>query len=149
MRGDLQNHVLEPCSNTCMVWCVAVSAERELHSVCETCQWGYDPGGGRWSQLPVHMGPGRCKSVLLLAGCCRFTHVLFACFQQRDNYIRSIKLLHDGRTLIVGGEASTLSIWDLAAVSWVVMTYTRCLLIKSKPVNEKCPKKNPHKTTNY
>lgn len=51
------------------------------------------------------------------AGCCHFTHVLFACFQQRDNYIRSIKLLHDGRTLIVGGEASTLSIWDLAAVS--------------------------------
>jgi len=26
-------------------------------------------------------------------------------------------LLQDGRTLIVGGEASTLSIWDLAAVS--------------------------------
>ncbi|ESO94593.1 hypothetical protein LOTGIDRAFT_161296 [Lottia gigantea] len=34
---------------------------------------------------------------------------------QKDNYIRSIKLLQDGRTLIVGGEASTLSIWDLAA----------------------------------
>ncbi|XP_059175390.1 transducin-like enhancer protein 4 isoform X1 [Physella acuta] len=34
---------------------------------------------------------------------------------QRDNYIRSIKLLQDGRTLIVGGEASTLSIWDLAS----------------------------------
>jgi len=34
---------------------------------------------------------------------------------QRDNYIRSIKLLPDGRTLVVGGEASTLSIWDLAA----------------------------------
>lgn len=34
---------------------------------------------------------------------------------QRDNYIRSIKLLQDGRTLVVGGEASTLSIWDLAA----------------------------------
>merc|ERR1719266_1806495 len=34
---------------------------------------------------------------------------------QRDNYIRSIKLLPDGRTLLVGGEASTLSIWDLAA----------------------------------
>ncbi|XP_064619018.1 transducin-like enhancer protein 4 isoform X2 [Lineus longissimus] len=34
---------------------------------------------------------------------------------QPDNYIRSIKLLQDGRTLIVGGEASTLSIWDLAA----------------------------------
>lgn len=34
--------------------------------------------------------------------------------QNRDNYIRSCKLLPDGRTLIVGGEASTLSIWDLA-----------------------------------
>ncbi|XP_018494570.1 transducin-like enhancer protein 4 [Galendromus occidentalis] len=33
---------------------------------------------------------------------------------QRDNYIRSCKLLPDGRTLIVGGEASTISIWDLA-----------------------------------
>ncbi|XP_072701294.1 transducin-like enhancer protein 2 isoform X5 [Ciconia boyciana] len=32
-----------------------------------------------------------------------------------DNYIRSCKLLPDGRSLIVGGEASTLSIWDLAA----------------------------------
>ncbi|KAM7388297.1 hypothetical protein PAMP_024483 [Pampus punctatissimus] len=31
----------------------------------------------------------------------------------RDNYIRSCKILPDGRTLIVGGEASTLSIWDL------------------------------------
>ena len=39
---------------------------------------------------------------------------------QRDNYIRSIKLLQDGRTLIVGGEASTISIWDLAAVSTAV-----------------------------
>jgi WD40 repeat protein len=38
------------------------------------------------------------------------------CFvQQRDNYIRSVKLLPDGRTLIVGGEASNLSIWDLAS----------------------------------
>ena len=33
---------------------------------------------------------------------------------QRDNYIRSIKLLGDGHTLIVGGEASTLCMWDLA-----------------------------------
>ncbi|XP_046872551.1 LOW QUALITY PROTEIN: transducin-like enhancer protein 4 [Hypomesus transpacificus] len=32
----------------------------------------------------------------------------------RENYIRSCRLLPDGRTLIVGGEASTLSIWDLA-----------------------------------
>ncbi|KAJ7308461.1 hypothetical protein JRQ81_009011 [Phrynocephalus forsythii] len=33
----------------------------------------------------------------------------------RENYIRSCKLLPDGHSLIVGGEASTLSIWDLAA----------------------------------
>nr|CAB3266985.1 Groucho1 [Phallusia mammillata] len=33
---------------------------------------------------------------------------------QRDSYIRSCKLLPDGRTLLVGGEANTLSIWDLA-----------------------------------
>ncbi|KAJ6219038.1 hypothetical protein RDWZM_004850, partial [Blomia tropicalis] len=32
---------------------------------------------------------------------------------QRDNYIRSCKLLPDGRTLIVGGEANTICIWDL------------------------------------
>lgn len=36
-------------------------------------------------------------------------------FWQRDNYIRSCRLLPDGRTLIVGGEASTLTIWDLAS----------------------------------
>lgn len=38
----------------------------------------------------------------------------FGLNQNRDNYIRSCRLLPDGRTLIVGGEASTLSIWDLA-----------------------------------
>ncbi|XP_065889415.1 transducin-like enhancer protein 1 isoform X2 [Dysidea avara] len=32
-----------------------------------------------------------------------------------DSYIRSCKLLPDGRTLLVGGEASTLYMWDLAA----------------------------------
>ncbi|KAK4470302.1 hypothetical protein MN116_005869 [Schistosoma mekongi] len=32
---------------------------------------------------------------------------------QRDKYIRSIKLTQDGRTLVVGGESSILSIWDL------------------------------------
>ena len=37
------------------------------------------------------------------------------CF--RENYIRSCKLLPDGRTLIVGGETNTLYMWDLAAVS--------------------------------
>ncbi len=34
-----------------------------------------------------------------------------------DNYIRSCKLLPDGRTLIVGGETNTLYLWDLGAVS--------------------------------
>ncbi|CAF1165967.1 unnamed protein product [Rotaria sp. Silwood1] len=36
----------------------------------------------------------------------------FECLS-RDAYIRSVKLLPDGRTLIVGGEASNISIWDL------------------------------------
>jgi len=49
---------------------------------------------------------------LLHACVCVFLRV-----QQRDNYIRSVKLLQDGRTLVVGGEASTISIWDLASVS--------------------------------
>ena len=34
-----------------------------------------------------------------------------------DNYIRSCKLLPDGRTLIVGGETNTLYLWDLGLVS--------------------------------
>lgn len=48
---------------------------------------------------------------------CNFKLILTSnfSFQQRDNYIRSVKLLPDGRTLIVGGEASNLSIWDLAS----------------------------------
>ena len=33
---------------------------------------------------------------------------------QKDSYIRSCKLLPDGNTLIVGGESSNLSVWDLA-----------------------------------
>ncbi|VDD92456.1 unnamed protein product [Enterobius vermicularis] len=32
----------------------------------------------------------------------------------KDNYIRSVKLLKDGNTLIVGGEASTIAVFDLA-----------------------------------
>ena len=36
-----------------------------------------------------------------------------------DNYIRSCKLLPDGRTLIVGGETNILYLWDLGAVSHV------------------------------
>uniref|UniRef100_A0A915IKD3 Uncharacterized protein n=1 Tax=Romanomermis culicivorax TaxID=13658 RepID=A0A915IKD3_ROMCU len=33
---------------------------------------------------------------------------------QNDSYIRSCKLLSDGRTLIVGGEAPIITIWDLS-----------------------------------
>ncbi|UJR26710.1 hypothetical protein I4U23_008026 [Adineta vaga] len=33
-----------------------------------------------------------------------------------DAYVRSIKLLPDGRTIIVGGEASNISIWDLNSI---------------------------------
>lgn len=44
-----------------------------------------------------------------------FLTLFFLHVQNRDNYIRSCKLLPDGRTLIVGGEASTLTIWDLAS----------------------------------
>src|SRR5579872_3067837 len=50
-----------------------------------------------------------------------FNCFFYCCLQQRDNYIRSVKLLQDGRTLIVGGEASTISIWDLAAVSFSIV----------------------------
>ena len=47
---------------------------------------------------------------------CLSNDMLYVClFLQRDNYIRSCRLLPDGRTLIVGGEASTLTIWDLAS----------------------------------
>lgn len=38
---------------------------------------------------------------------------------QRDNYIRSCKLLPDNRTLIVGGEASVISIWSLGKYYFV------------------------------
>ena len=37
-------------------------------------------------------------------------------FQPRENYIRSVKLANEGTTLMVGGEASFLCSWDLAAV---------------------------------
>ncbi|CAP24842.1 Protein CBR-UNC-37 [Caenorhabditis briggsae] len=31
----------------------------------------------------------------------------------KDNYIRSCKLFQDGKTLLIGGEASTVALWDL------------------------------------
>ncbi len=67
-------------------------------------------------------------SVLVVVSRPRLVFAL--CFQQRDNYIRSIKLLHDGRTLVVGGEASTLSIWDLAAVSCLLFVFVSSILLR-------------------
>ena len=47
-----------------------------------------------------------------------------------DNYIRSCKLLPDGRTLIVGGETNTLYMWDLAAVRHCVASFmVTCLIV--------------------
>ncbi len=37
--------------------------------------------------------------------------------QPRENYIRSVRLANEGTSLVVGGEASFLCVWDLAAVS--------------------------------
>ncbi|CAL8095624.1 unnamed protein product [Calicophoron daubneyi] len=48
---------------------------------------------------------------------------------QRDKYVRSIKLTPDGRTLLVGGESSTLSIWDLGSTS----PWPKCELNFSAP----------------
>ena len=42
-----------------------------------------------------------------------------------ENYIRSCKLMPDGKSLVVGGEADSLYIWDLAAVSETVY-YNKC-----------------------
>jgi len=58
------------------------------------------------------------------------------CYQQRDNYIRSVKLLQDGRTLIVGGEASTISIWDLAAVSVCLKLLVTCAACSCLPTSQ-------------
>lgn len=52
--------------------------------------------------------------------CFRFLNPCNTHTQQQENYIRSCKLLPDGKTLIVGGEASNLTIWDLAAARPVV-----------------------------
>ena len=70
-----------------------------------------------------------------------------SCYQQRDNYIRSVKLLQDGRTLIVGGEASTISIWDLAAVSTDISLIN--YLILCFKVSMQVPEIERHQITSY
>lgn len=47
-----------------------------------------------------------------------------------DNYIRSCKLLPEGRTLIVGGETNTLHMWDLSAVRTYILCTCICILGK-------------------
>jgi len=64
----------------------------------------------------------KVKEVVRILGC-------FKIFQQRDNYIRSVKLLQDGRTLVVGGEASVISIWDLASVSLIILSFVALPLL--------------------
>ena len=49
-------------------------------------------------------------------------YILSFYVQERTNYIRSIKLLGDGLTLVVGGEANTLSIWDIGKVKQYLST---------------------------
>ncbi|KAI3368273.1 hypothetical protein L3Q82_007992 [Scortum barcoo] len=66
----------------------------------------------------------------------------------RDNYIRSCKILPDGRTLIVGGEASTLSIWDLATPTprikaELTSSAPACYALAISPDNKAVP--GPHR----
>uniref|UniRef100_H3DEV0 TLE family member 4, transcriptional corepressor n=1 Tax=Tetraodon nigroviridis TaxID=99883 RepID=H3DEV0_TETNG len=60
----------------------------------------------------------------------------------RDNYIRSCRLLPDGRTLIVGGERSTLSIWDLATTPRIKAELTSsapaCYALAISPDSKVC-----------
>lgn len=71
-------------------------------------EWGAGSlGSGR--------GPVTTHGSVVTWGSTNLSWPCFSPWQNRDNYIRSCKLLPDGQSLIVGGEASTLSIWDLAA----------------------------------
>lgn len=69
------------------------------------------------SNPPKHVytgGKGCVKMWDIREAGCKVPITQLDCLQ-RDNYIRSVKLLQDGRTLVVGGEASTISIWDLSS----------------------------------
>ncbi|CAH8565812.1 unnamed protein product [Schistosoma guineensis] len=62
---------------------------------------------------------------------------------QRDKYIRSIKLTQDGRTLVVGGESSILSIWDLGQASphpksELTFTAPACYALAVSPDSKLC-----------
>lgn len=78
--------------------------------------WEYSRVGLLWQKdfilFPKDFFP---KSISGSAALNMYWFTLSFVQQNRDNYIRSCKLLPDGRTLIVGGEASTLTIWDLAS----------------------------------
>ncbi|CAK8676930.1 unnamed protein product [Clavelina lepadiformis] len=61
---------------------------------------------------------------------------------QRDSYIRSCKLLPDKRTLLVGGEANTLSVWDLGGTptvkSELVCAAQACYALAISPDSKLC-----------
>lgn len=61
-------------------------------------------------------GTGSGSVSLQQPGITKLPMVTLDCLQ-RDKYVRSIKMTHDGRTLLVGGESSILSIWDLGSSS--------------------------------
>ncbi|VDM47560.1 unnamed protein product [Toxocara canis] len=59
----------------------------------------------------------------------------------KDNYIRSCKLFNDGSTLIVGGEASTITVWDLATETVKVELDSEaqaCYALAISPDNKLC-----------
>ncbi|OQV23066.1 Protein groucho-2 [Hypsibius exemplaris] len=85
--------------------------------------WDIVPGnGGRLSSSPQAIHELDCLS--------------------RDSYIRSCKLLPDGKTLIVGGEAANLTVWDLSAVPKIKGTLTSgapaCYALAVSPDSKLC-----------
>ncbi|XP_053211929.1 transducin-like enhancer protein 3-A [Panonychus citri] len=61
----------------------------------------------------VYTGGKGCVKIWDISQSGNKSHISQLDCLQRDNYIRSCKLLPDGRTLIVGGEANAICIWDL------------------------------------
>nr|CAH8856590.1 unnamed protein product [Trichobilharzia regenti] len=87
---------------------------------------------------PNCSGGGGSSQVKLTKSCITSLECL-----QRDKYIRSIKLTQDGKTLVVGGESSTLSIWDLGQASphpksELTFTAPACYALAVSPDSKLC-----------
>ncbi|CAH8854081.1 unnamed protein product [Trichobilharzia szidati] len=83
-------------------------------------------------------GGGGSSQVKLTKSCITSLECL-----QRDKYIRSIKLTQDGKTLVVGGESNTLSIWDLGQASpypksELTFTAPACYALAVSPDSKLC-----------